>query len=529
MSKLAKYLNQHILGNVFDRPSICQAYATDRSVLEINPRFVAIPETTEDVCKLVRFSNQLALRGFELPITVRGSGTDKTGAAIGEGVVISTSRLNHVEEIDTRGRLVRVQAGVTLGTLNTALSLHGLCLPVDYDPAATIGGLIANCPSDDASSQYGGIFHYVERAEVVLASGDRIQLAPYSHRTIETKNLSDSAEGALYRKIQEVVDRHGDAIADRSMRSFDTAGYANITRVRDSHSFNLLPLMFASQGTLGIITDVILHVEPLPPATRQFAVPLHDLKALLRFTNFVRELDPRTVRIYDLRIIRAAAAYGNQPTLLSLHELGDGWLVLVEFDDRKRRAERKIQNCIEVLPVGSIAIAETPDNSLEFREFRTAVLSYLNDNLSGERLPIIDDVYIPSYKLTDFIDDLKMIEQTLDLELPVFGSFVTSNYHVRPEIDCTTVAGRKQMIAFLRQYGRLVQSVGGSVTGGSPEGRVKALVTPKFSTEEQGLYSAIKDAFDPNHILNPGVKLSVDPTTVIRHLRNAEPEGVIYL
>lgn len=526
MSKLAKYLNQHILGNVFDRPSICKSYATDRSVLEIAPRFVAFPETPDDICKLARFSNQLALRGFELPLTARGSGIDKTGAAISEGMIISTERMNHIEEIDTRGRLVRVQSGVKLGTLNAALRLHGLCLPIDYDPDATIGGLIANCPNDDASSQYGGIFHYVERAEIVLASGDRIQLAPYSNRIIDTKNLSDSAEGALYRKVQEVLDRHGDAIADRSMRSFDAAGYANITRVKNAHSLNLLPLMFASQGTLGIITDVILHVEPIPPATRQFAVPLHDIKALLRFVNFVRELEPRTVKVYDLRIIRAAATYGNQPTLLSHRELGDGWLVLIEFDDRKRRAERKIQNCINVLPIGSVAIAETPDNSPEFREFRTAVLSYLNDNLSGERLPIADDVYIPSYKLAEFLDGLKMIEETLDLELPIFGSFATSNYHVRPEIDCTTVEGRKQIITFLRQYGRLVRSVGGSLTGGSPEGRVKALAVPKLPDEEQALYSAIKEAFDPNRILNPGVKINPNPTSVVRHLRYTEPDGV---
>ncbi len=397
MSKLAKYLNQHILGNVFDSQSICKSYAADRSLLEITPRFVAFPEATEDICKLVRFSNQLALRGFDLPITIRGSGTDKTGAAIGEGIIVSTSRMNRIEEIDTRGRLVRVQSGIKLGVLNTALRLHGLSLPIDCDPESTIGGLIANCPNDNASGRYGGIFHYVERAEVVLASGDRIQLSPYSNRILESKNLSDSAEGALYRKIQEILDQHGDAIADRSMRSFDAAGYANITRIRQVHSLNLLPLMFASQGTLAVITDVILHVEPLPPATRQLAVPLHDIKALLRFMNFVRDLNPRSVKIYDLRIIRAAAIYGNQPTLLSHRDLGDGWLVLIEFDDRKRRAERKIQNCIEVLPVGSIVIAEDPDNSLEFREFCTAILSYLNDNMSGERLPVADDVSIPWY------------------------------------------------------------------------------------------------------------------------------------
>lgn len=527
MSKLAKYLNQHILGNVFDRPPICKAYSTDRSILEMTPRFVAFPETADDICKLARFSNQLALRGFNLPITIRGSGTDKTGAAIGEGILISTDRLNHIEEIDTRGRLVRVQAGVKLGVLNAALRLHGLNLPVEYDPEATIGGLIANCQNDDISQEYGGIFHYVERAEVVLASGDRIQLAPYNNRAIEHKNLSDSAEGALYRDVESLLDRYGDAIADRSMRSFDAAGYANITRVKQARTFNLLPLMFASQGTLGIITDVILHIEPLPPTVRQFAVPLHDLKALLRFLNFVREMNPRTIKIYDLRVIRAAAAYGNQPTLLSHRDLGDGWLALIEFDDRKYRAERKIQNCIEVLPVGTIAIAEDSENTLEFREFHTALLSYLNDNLSGERLPIADDVYIPSYKLEEFVEGLKLVERTLDLELPLFGSFATSNYHVRPEIDCTTVADRKQIITFLRQYSRLVREVGGSLTGGSPEGRVKSLVLPQFSEAERELYFAVKNAFDPNHILNPGVKLGAELGSIIRHLRYSEPEGII--
>lgn len=528
MSKLAKYLNQHIIGNVFDRPSICKVYATDRSILQITPRFVALPECTEDVCKLARFSNQLAMRGFELPLTVRGTGLDKTGAAIGEGVIVSTSHLNHIEEIDVRGRLVRVQPGVMLGVLNSALRLQGLTLPIDCDPRMTIGGLIANCLNDDASSEYGGIFRYVERAEVVLASGDAIQLAPYSNRAVEAKNLADSAEGALYRKIEEILEKYGDTITDRSMRPFDAAGYANITRIKSPHGLNLLPLMFASQGTLGVVTDIILQVESVPSATRELAVPLHDIKSLQRFLNFVRELEPRTVKIFDLRIIRDAAGHGNQPSLLSHRDLGDGWLVLINFDDRKRRAERKIQHCINVLPVGTIAIAETPDNSLEFREFYTAMLSFLNDNLGGERAPIADDVYIPSYKLQDFFEGLTLIEQTLELDLPIFGSFATSNYHVRPQIDCTTVVGRKKAMAFLRQYSRLVQEVGGSLTGGSPEGRIKALSTMQnFSEHEAELYAEIKNAFDPNHILNPGVKLDANLSDTIRHLRTTEQPGII--
>ena len=201
MSKLAEYLNQHILGNVFDSPLIREAYSTDRSILKMTPRLVALPETTNDIRKLLRFSSQLASRDFKLPVTVRGTGLDKTGASIGSGLIISTEKLNHIEEIDVRGRLVRVQPGITLGALNEALRLQGMCLPIVYDPRATIGGLIANCPNDDASERYGGIFRFVDRLEVVLASGDIVQLSPQSLRSVEAKIASTLPEGELYRKI----------------------------------------------------------------------------------------------------------------------------------------------------------------------------------------------------------------------------------------------------------------------------------------------------------------------------------------
>lgn len=279
MSKLAEYLNRHTIGNVFDRPSICEAYSTDRSILKITPRLVAIPESTDDIRKLLRFADQLANRDFFLPITPRGTGLDKTGASIGEGLLISMEKFNHIEEIDVRGRLVRVQPGMTLGKLNEALRLQGMWLPVEYDSRVTLGGLIANCPSDDAARRYGGIYQFVERVEVVLANGDLVQLSPMSLRAAEAKANEDSTEGVLYRKISKILDKFDDVILDRSMRPFDAMGYANIVKVREQHSVNLLPLMFASQGTLGIISDIVLHVEPVPPESRRLLVSFHDLKA----------------------------------------------------------------------------------------------------------------------------------------------------------------------------------------------------------------------------------------------------------
>ena len=90
MNKLAIYLNRHLIGNVFDKDSILDAYSTDRSLLKIKPRLVAVPETTSDVRKICRFANQLSEKGYDLKIAVRGAGLSKTGADLTSGLVIST-------------------------------------------------------------------------------------------------------------------------------------------------------------------------------------------------------------------------------------------------------------------------------------------------------------------------------------------------------------------------------------------------------------------------------------------------------
>ncbi|MBR0431472.1 FAD-binding oxidoreductase [Candidatus Saccharibacteria bacterium] len=205
MNKITTYLNQHIVGNVFEKASILEPYAFDRSVYKIMPRFVALPESTQDVRKLVRFVDQLAMKNFHLPIAVRGSGLDKTGADLTSGIVISTEKLNHIQEIDAHDRLVRVQAGVTLGQLNTALSLHGLTLPICADPRETIGSLIANCPVDDYSAKYGGITKFVNRVEFVLANGEIIQTAKLRKRALDKKKGLTNSEGVLYRNLGNLL------------------------------------------------------------------------------------------------------------------------------------------------------------------------------------------------------------------------------------------------------------------------------------------------------------------------------------
>jgi FAD/FMN-containing dehydrogenase len=97
MSKITQYLNEHILGEVTSAETVCQRFSHDGSVLSIKPEMVVSPRVTNDIRKVARFSWQLAEKGHTLPITVRGSGSDKTGAAIGKGIIINT--IAHLDNI----------------------------------------------------------------------------------------------------------------------------------------------------------------------------------------------------------------------------------------------------------------------------------------------------------------------------------------------------------------------------------------------------------------------------------------------
>ena len=145
MNKIAQYLNTHMLGEVMVAPNVLSSYSTDGSVLHYSPDMVAYPRATSDLRKIARFSWQLADKGHTLPLTMRGAGTDTTGAAIGAGMVITTaSHMNRIFEYDSGQKLVRLQPGVTINSLSNALALHGTAIPeLRWDhQMATIGKVL---------------------------------------------------------------------------------------------------------------------------------------------------------------------------------------------------------------------------------------------------------------------------------------------------------------------------------------------------------------------------------------------------
>ena len=521
MGKIAKYLNQLITGNVFDSPEVLDAYSTDRSALKIKPRFVAFPESTEDIRKLMRFFNQIAAKEIPVSVTPRGTGLDEGGADLSSGLVVSMEKLNHLLEIDPRERLVRVQAGITLKELNTALSVSGLFIPIGGHDRETIGGLISNHPTDLYYGKYGGIYNFVERVEVILANGECLQTSRLKKYAVAKKAAEKSLEGDIYRKMSKLVKENHYLLEELDKQKQDKAGYPMVTKILQKEKMDLTPIFFGAEGTLGIISEVILRAIPIRKKPVRMVATFKELSPALRFMREMKDLKPREINLYDLKIIQEAKETGKNLDGI-IRRLEDGFVVFISFDEHGNYLMKKVINKKDDYPRNTKFVFESPENQSLIDEVENALPSYLNYLKNSERVPVLTNFYLPDRNLESFLRDLEVLGKKLDLELSIFGSYANSIYSLRPKFKLDDPDYNKKLTTFLRAGAYIINRQEGILTGGRPEGRLKAIVTnSELLDSKKILYEGIKEIFDQNNILNPDVKLGANSKFTLTHLRDS--------
>ena len=527
MNKIANFLNARISGFVTAKPEILAAYSRDASILEIMPRLFCLPQVIEDIQYIVRFTNELAKKGYQLPISVRGSGLDQSGADLSEGIVISTEKLNKIQEIDDRERLVRVQAGVTLGQLNSALSLFGLRLPVEADPRETIGGLVSNFYTDKIAKKYGSIYYYVDRIEAVLSSGELFQSQSLTPRGLKAAKTRSGLPGKIYQELDRIIQEKHSIISDLKSSAHFHAGYRMITEVKlKNQAFDLSPLFFGAQGSLGIITELILRVVPLSRPTKKALFIFENLKSTIDFMSELQKLQPLRIDFYDLRIFRSIDL--GKTDLDFLQDREGRFLVSTEFDDHFFKNLQALKKISKLPHTFTRSLVDQPDMLEQFSQLAKILECYRNDSEASERIIIADRSFIPAAELESFIESLTTLEQLFDQPLPLFGSFSTGLYSIRPAFDISNLSDRKQLLRFMQQYGKLIHDSGGNIAGGSAEGLVQAIIfNQSLSVQNRILFHEIKTLFDPNNILNPKIKQSATLADVARFMRISPQIGLI--
>ena len=516
MNKIGAYLQEHISGEVSLSRDIRESMSRDGSVLKVKPEMVIYPKNTNDIRKVARFSWQLAERGHILPITARGLGSDQTGAAIGPGIILSLpAHMHTIFEFEPKQLLVRLQPGVSAGTLATALGLHGARVP-SLDSTSfytTVGGAIANNSRSALSGKYGSAGDWVDRLEVVLANGEVIQTARINKRELNRKKGLGTMEGEVYRTIDSLIEDNKELIDSLAERGIGTnAGYCSIASVkRKDGSFDLTPLIIGSQGTLGIISEIILKAVPVSSGISVAIAAFPDEEAARDAAELLANKgNPAFLESFDSTVFEQAALLGKNYNFLQETGFDVKSVLLVGYDDHNERA--RVKNCKKAIKqleaLGAWCIGGNGPEAQDLLSIRDAMLwTSSPDRVEFGASSVLGSAYIPPEGVSVFRASVKTLAKKHSMTLPVYSQELQSLYHVWAPLNLKKSGDKQKMLKLLEEYTAIVQKVNGELVGTDGEGRLKSrFALGTFDDTTLKLFTDIKAVFDPHKMLNPGVK-----------------------
>lgn len=512
MSKVAHYLQEHLVGEIITSTDARRYFATDGSILQVAPALVVYPKTENDVRKTTRFSWQLAERGRVIPITARGAGTNQSGAALSSGILlVFPAHMNRVLELDTKTHTVTVEPGINYGKLQQTLYTHGRFLP-PYPPSleySTVGGAIADNASGEKSVKYGDTRAYVKSLRVVLANGEVIETKRLGKRELSKKLGLATFEGEIYRSVDTLLEEKHDVI-DNLARNVarNNAGYDLLdVRHRDG-SFDLTPLFVGSQGTLGIITEAVLGTEP------------HDAQTTLlmaRFDSFQQTQDA----VLELRALSeppSAIELVDEHVLQQVHDLNPNQLrdvikppfspvtLLVEFEGKAKKSARQAESILDQYAVG-YQEAGDPEQQQLFWKVRQATSSLISHNEGLlQALPLFDAA-VPPDRLREYLEGIYGLLSANGLKPAVWGHAGDAVLYFRPRLNLGQVGDRQKVFRLMDEFHKLVLHLGGSVSAMRGDGRLRTpYLEAMYGPDTYALLQKVKQIFDPYGTLNPGVK-----------------------
>ena len=536
MSKVASYLQEHILGEVTTNPAVLAALGRDLSVLEITPEMAVYPRVTNDIRKIARFTWQLAEKGHVLPLTPRGGGSDETGGAIGKGVsVVMTAHMDRIFEFDAKQKLVRLQPGATAASVNAALVLQGMAVPSFPSSASysTVGGIVSSGENGPLAGKYGDVGKWVSQLEIILANGDVLQTGRLSKRELGKRKGLQTFEGEIYRNLDNLIDDNAQLIAEKiAFDARDNVGYSAIAQVKQKDgSLDLTPLFVGAQGTLGIISEMIMKTEFVSASTAVAAIAFGSSEAMRDALDHFDVLEPAFVEFYDGELFSIAEARGKKYDFLKNADMTPSAVVVLGFDDFSDRARIKKLKKVEKLVSKMEAYIEATegegvDELLALRDV-TALVA-VPDGRAAAAPPIIDGAYIPRERSEEFLTAAKALVAKHGVVMPFHSRVGENTFYARPILQLHRVGDKQKVFKLLDEYASLVTYFGGHLIGNGSEGRVKArFAYAQLDPDVLALFASIKAIFDPHGTMNPGVKQPTEIRHLIPHLRSSYDTAAI--
>ncbi len=518
MNKVAHYLQEHVVGEVYSSHDAREHFSRDASIFAQAPAIVVYPRSENDVRKTARFSWQLAERGRVIPITARGSGTDLTGAAVGSGIMlVFPAHMNKILELDPKSGIVAVQPGINYGKLQQTLLTHGRFLPpypasLEY---STIGGAVANNASGSKSFKYGDTREYVRGLRVVLANGELIETGKLSRRELKAKLGLSSMEGEIYRGLDALIEENKEALKNSSGSNLakSNVGYG-LSKVKTKDGFDLTPLIVGSQGTLGVVTEVVLDSETHNPETSLVMAGFDTIEAALSAIDEIKKMKDSPSELDFVGRALLDFVSKNNPHILKgyFNEALPEILLFAEFDNESLRTQRKLVKKYHKIieKYGQVVLESKEEEYIErvraIRDTASGLLSH--SDASKRAVPFIDDAVVSSDKIGALISVVSQLMEREGLkDYGIWGHAGDANIHVVPFLDLSLVGDRQKVFRIMQDYYTEVIKLGGSISGEYGDGRLRGpFLKMQLDSKAMELGLAVKKIFDPHGMLNPGIK-----------------------
>ncbi len=532
MSKVADYLQSHLLGDLYTRMDVREAYARDGSVLTQKPEFVVFPRNTNDVRKMMRFAWQLAEKGHKLPITISGGGGDVTGGSLSKGAIMDMSRhMDAIFEYEPKQKLLRLQPGASAAAIQSALRLHGTMMPsLDESTSETLGGAIGNDTGGYLSGDMGTMREWVSQLEVVLDNGEVLQTGRISKRELNKLRGTQGRVGDIYRGIDTVLEDHKDLLAQLAKNDIsDRSGYPGIVDVvGKGGSVDLTPLFVGAQGTLGVVVEAIVKSEFTPKEPRAAALFFPSSEQARDAADELAATGPSALEYYDGRFMAEANAQGK--TYQWLGEIAKAeavvWLSYHSFNARQLKKHfKKLAKLSDKYDATLVTSDEHDFESMLTLRSLPDFIDTPHGQVDHGALRLLDGMYVPSERFEQFVQGLAEIEKKLHMTLPYEGSLLSMNFRVHPTLSMRKVGDKQKVFKLLDELASLVEANNGALIGVGGEGRMLArFARQSWDEEYTQMMDEIRDVFDPHRILNPEAKKSHELKTLVGMLSGENPK-----
>lgn len=527
-------------------------FSHDASLFELKPQLVVSPKTAADIEKLVSTVNELKDKVPGLSLTARSAGTDMSGGAINESVIVNFRKyFTKVESVSATS--AHTQPGVLYKDFEVETLKHKALMPT-YPASrdmASVGGMVNNNSGGEKSLEYGKTQNFVSELKVVFADGVERVVKPLTKAELDKKMKQKDFEGQLYRQLFILLDGNYDAIqAARPQVSKNSAGYYlwDVWN-RETGIFDLTQLICGAQGTLGLVTDIHFKLVSAPRHSGLLVLFMKDIDDLGEVIPKVLEHKPATFESFDdatmwlgirfmpsfhkmlgwLGVLKLLISFA--PTGLHLH----AWrgipklILMVEFNgqteeevrEKVKALHRDLRKYRARYEINGFEEDATEGKSEKFWLMRRYSFQLLRSKVKDKHTaPFIDDFIVRPEYLTEFLPKLRKIIKKYKLFATIAGHMGDGNFHVIPLMKIEVPGERHKLEPAMREVNNLVLHYHGSITAEHNDGMIRGpWLEAMYGSKIMNLFRQTKKICDPEGIFNPHKKATATWDYSMSHIR----------